>query len=125
MVQVVGERVSKGDAILGSMAKSGQMRFALAGGGSVMTVNYGAIAAQLGDLKRCARQTLEGRIGSSTALGYQATASAGGAVALGVSANASGASAMAAGDQASADQRGSQKHQGFDGHTTIPSPLGA
>ncbi len=64
----------KGNAILGSMAKSGQMRFALAGGGSVMTVNYGAITEQLGDLKRCARQTLEQRIGSSTALGYQAFA---------------------------------------------------
>jgi len=61
----------KGDAILGSMAKGTQIRFALADGRPVMTVNYGTIAAQLGDLKQCAREVLQGRIGSSTALGAQ------------------------------------------------------
>lgn len=64
----------KGDGILGSMAKSQQIRFALAGGGSVMTLNYGAIATQMDDLKQCARGVLRGQTGSSTLIGATAFA---------------------------------------------------
>jgi len=64
----------KGDGILRSMAKSQQIRFALAGGGSVMTLNYGAIAAQMDDLKQCARGVLRWQTGSSTLIGAQAFA---------------------------------------------------
>lgn len=64
----------KGEGVLNSMAKSQQIRFPLAGGGSVMTLNYGAIAAQMDDLKQCARGVLHGQTGSSTLIGAQAYA---------------------------------------------------
>ncbi|MDH7975278.1 hypothetical protein QH494_24090 [Sphingomonas sp. AR_OL41] len=64
----------KGDRILDSMAKSQQIRFALADGGSVMTLNYGPIAAQLDDLRQCAQGVLRGQIGSPTQLGAQSFA---------------------------------------------------
>jgi len=59
----------RGEGVLNSMAKSKQIRFALAGGGSVMTLNYGAIGAQLDDLKQCAREALREGVGTSSLIG--------------------------------------------------------
>ena len=64
----------KGDGILRSMARSQQIRFPLAGGRSVMTVNYGAIGEQMDDLRECARRVLGQQIGSPSLLGAQAFA---------------------------------------------------
>ena len=59
----------RGEGVLNSMAKSQQIRFALAGGGAVMTLNYGAIAVQMDDLKQCARGALRDGVGSSSLIG--------------------------------------------------------
>jgi hypothetical protein len=59
----------RGEGVLNSMAKSRQIRFALAGGGSVMTLTYGAIGAQMDDLKQCARDALRGGVGTSSLIG--------------------------------------------------------
>jgi hypothetical protein len=64
----------KGDGILKSMARSQQIRFPLAGGRSVMTVNYGPIAEQMDDLRQCARAVLDGQIGSPSMLRAEAFA---------------------------------------------------
>jgi len=59
----------RGEGVLNSMAKSRQIRFALAGGGSVMTLNHGAIGAQMDDLKQCAREALREGVGTSSLIG--------------------------------------------------------
>jgi hypothetical protein len=50
------------DFIFGVIARVTVIPLRAAGGGSVMKLNYGAIAAQMDDLKQCAREALrEGR----------------------------------------------------------------
>jgi len=59
----------RGEGVLNSMAKSRQIRFALAGGGSAMTLTYGAIGAQMDELKQCAREALREGVGTPSLIG--------------------------------------------------------